>query len=298
MSSVSFDPVAHMYDATRGYPEEVARQLVQQVDRVADGNAQTRFLEVGVGTGRIAVPLAGLGRQYTGIDISEKMLSRLEEKLHAAHWREASLEWGSVPDEDATRKLSVQRFAHEESQGNIRLVVSDMTAIPFHDDTFDAVIAMHVFHLVEEWQEALREVLRVLRPGGVLIRCWDDKWEEHWKPGPGDIRKRWSEIVQEAGVSTAHPGVGEQVVTTWLQQQGFETEQFAVVDWEREVTPRAIFEGLKQRLWTSTIFVPDDIFAASIERLQQWVDEHYGATIDDKYVQSQRIVVGRTRVGR
>jgi hypothetical protein len=29
MTSVSFDPVAHLYDATRGYPEEVTRQIIQ-----------------------------------------------------------------------------------------------------------------------------------------------------------------------------------------------------------------------------------------------------------------------------
>ena len=55
--SVSFDAVAHGYDATRGFPEEVGQQLAQEIDRAAHGNAQTRFLEIGVGTGRIATPL-------------------------------------------------------------------------------------------------------------------------------------------------------------------------------------------------------------------------------------------------
>ena len=49
MSSVSFDPVAHMYDATRGYPDHVARQVAEEMECAVDGNAQTRFLEVGVG---------------------------------------------------------------------------------------------------------------------------------------------------------------------------------------------------------------------------------------------------------
>jgi ubiquinone/menaquinone biosynthesis C-methylase UbiE len=287
-----------MYDATRGLPEDVARQLAQKVDQAADGNVQTRFLEVGVGTGRFAVPLAERGRQYIGIDISEKMLSRLEEKLSAASWRKTPLEWGSVGDEDATRKLAVRCFAQEEKQGSMRLLVADMTDIPFFDQSFDAVLAVHVFHLMKDWQKALQEILRVLRSGGVLVRCWEDKWEEDWKPGPGDIRRQWSKIALELGGNTDRPGVGEQVVTAWLQQQGFATEQFGVVEWEREVTPRVMFESVKQRLWTSTMFVPDDIFDASIERLRQWVDEHYGATIDDKYVLPQRFVVSRTRIGR
>ncbi len=297
MSSVSFDPVAHLYDATRGFPESVAGQIAHALDEAANGNAQTRFFEVGVGTGRVAVPLSEHGRQYTGIDISEKMLSRFEEKLRAAGWKEDFMEWGSMPDEDGARKLDVQRFIHEEKQGSMRLLIADMTAIPFRDHSFDAVIAVHVFHLVSDWQKALQEVMRVLHPGGVLVRCWEENWEELWKPGPGDIRKQWSKIVvEELGGSTARPGVGEQVVTAWLQQQGFETEQVDVVTWEREITPRTILQGIEQRLWTSTLSVPDDIFAASIKRLREWMDEHYGATIDDKYVQQQRFVISKTQV--
>ena len=85
-------------------------------------------------------------------------------------------------------------------------------------------------------------------------------------------------------------------MTAWLQQQGFETEQVDVVTWEQEITPRTILQGIEQRLWTSTLFVPDDIFTASIQRLRQWMDEHYGTTIDDVYVQQQRIVVSKTQL--
>ncbi|HZO75936.1 MAG TPA: class I SAM-dependent methyltransferase [Ktedonobacteraceae bacterium] len=299
MSSVSFDPVSHMYDITRGYPEEVARQLAQKIDRAVEGNAQTRFLEIGIGTGRIAFPLTELGRQYTGIDISRKMLSRLEEKLLTAGWQqEAPLGWGSEPDEDAARQSDVQRFVQREKQGAMRLAVSDMTAIPFHDHTFDVVVAVHVFHLISDWQKALEEVVRVLRPGGLLVRSWDEDWEEFWAPGSDDIRKQWCKIVQDLGGSTARPGAGDQAVTTWLQQRGFEVAQVDAVTWEQQLTPRALFQGVEQRLWTSTMFVPDTIFAASLKQLRQWVDERYGTTIDSPYVQQQRIVINRARLLR
>lgn len=299
MSSVSFDPVSHMYDITRGYPEEVARQLAQKIDRAVDGNERTRFLEIGIGTGRVAFPLAELGRQYTGIDISRKMLSRLEEKLLTAGWQEeALLEWGCEPDEDAVRQSDVQRFVQREKQGAMRLAVSDMTAIPFHDHAFDVAVAVHVFHLISDWQKALEEVVRVLRPGGLLVRSWDEDWEEFWAPGSDDIRKQWCKIVQDLGGSTARPGAGDQAVTTWLQQHGFEVEQVDAVIWEQQLTPRALFQGVEQRLWTSTMFVPDAIFADSLEQLRKWVDERYGTTIDNPYVQQQRIVINRARLLR
>jgi ubiquinone/menaquinone biosynthesis C-methylase UbiE len=295
MTSISFDPMAHAYDAIRGYPHEVSRHIAEAIDQAAQANAQTRFLEVGVGTGRVAFPLTERGRQYTGIDISEKMLSRLEEKLRAAHWREVVQEWGSMPEEDAARQLDVQRFVHEGKPGAVRLVKSDMTAIPFHDASFDAVIAVHVFHLVSEWQQALQEIMRVLRPGGLFIRYWNDRWEEHWKPGQGDIRRVWSAIVEELGGSTRMPGVTDQEVTDWLQASSYETEQRELLTWQQEITPRTHFESVIHYQATSPWSVPDDLFAVSLQRLQQWMNEHYETTVNEKFIETERLILSRTR---
>ncbi|HZR43321.1 MAG TPA: class I SAM-dependent methyltransferase [Ktedonobacteraceae bacterium] len=296
MTSISFDPVAQRYDATRGYPQEVARQIAEAIDGAADGNAQTRFLEVGVGTGRVALPLAALGRNYAGIDISENMLSQLENKLRTTGWQEESLSWGSLPDEVMERKLDVQRFLHQEKQATMRLVKADMTDIPFYDHSFDVVIAVHVFHLVSDWQKALQEVVRILRPGGLLLRCGNGNWHKQWETGRGDIRKQWSKIVQELGGEVSRPGASERTVTAWLQEQGFQTEQWEVLRWQKTITPRAIFEGVAQRLWSNTWSVPDAIFALSVERLQQWMDEQYGTAIDEVSTEEECLVLSRTRV--
>jgi ubiquinone/menaquinone biosynthesis C-methylase UbiE len=37
------------------------------------------------------------------------------------------------------------------------------------NDTFDAVIAVHIFHLVSAWQQAMNEAARVVRHGGMLL---------------------------------------------------------------------------------------------------------------------------------
>ena len=135
-----------------------------------------------------------------------------------------------------------------------------------------------------------------MRPGGELLRCWEEKWQDQWKPGTEDIRNHWCTIVQELGGSTEHPGTSDQEVTEWLQKQGFETEQVEVLTWSRSTTPRAIFDGIAQRVWTSTQLVPDAIFATSLERLQQWMDEYYGDTLDKVFTQDQRVIISRTQV--
>src|SRR5437773_2512202 len=107
MPSLSFDPAAEYYDATRGYPANVAEQIVQAIVNAANAKPGMRFLEVGIGTGRIAFPLASLGYTYTGVDISEKMVERLEGKLEGAGWQKQEQPWGSLPDEEMSKPSTV-----------------------------------------------------------------------------------------------------------------------------------------------------------------------------------------------
>ncbi len=47
-------------------------------------------------------------------------------------------------------------------------VVGDACALPIADESYDAVFALQVLHHIEDWQSALKEIRRVLRPGGRL----------------------------------------------------------------------------------------------------------------------------------
>jgi SAM-dependent methyltransferase len=105
-------------------------------------------LEIGIGTGRIALPLAEAGMRIVGVDISLEMLRRLV--INAGP---------SGPP----------------------LAVADATRLPFADHRFASAIASHVFHLIPNWTSAVDELLRVLRPGGILLASRggrpDDGWE-------------------------------------------------------------------------------------------------------------------------
>jgi SAM-dependent methyltransferase len=129
---VSFDRAADYYDVTRGLlPETMAEVVDVLVDALSDHQP---VLEIGVGTGRIAVPLAEAGLDVVGIDLSDPMLRKLQEK---------------------DRSLPVAR--------------ADCARLPFSDARFGGVVASHVFHLVPEWRAAVQEVLRVLRPDGAFL---------------------------------------------------------------------------------------------------------------------------------
>jgi len=46
---------------------------------------------------------------------------------------------------------------------------ADAAALPFPDDRFDIVLSFAMFHHVPDWQRAVAESVRVLRPGGMLV---------------------------------------------------------------------------------------------------------------------------------
>jgi SAM-dependent methyltransferase len=46
---------------------------------------------------------------------------------------------------------------------------ADATALPFADDSFDAVLSVLMLHHVVDWERAVAEAARVLRPGGVVV---------------------------------------------------------------------------------------------------------------------------------
>ncbi|MEA2435366.1 MAG: hypothetical protein QOG54_2823 [Actinomycetota bacterium] len=107
-----------------------------------------RALDIGVGTGRFAVPLARAGVDLTGLDLSETMLKQL--------------------------------IVNAGGESLVRLVRGDATALPFPDDTFDASLTVWVFHLIPNWRAAVDELVRVVVPDGRLvveIGGWDSSFE-------------------------------------------------------------------------------------------------------------------------
>ncbi len=94
----------------------------------------SRVLDLGCGTGEVAVQLIRLGYEVFGLDIAEPMA----------------------------------RYARARCGSN-RFRVGDMERLPFPDDTFDAVVCLGVIEYLAADDRALREIWRVLRPGGTAV---------------------------------------------------------------------------------------------------------------------------------
>lgn len=80
------EQIASLYDASSQdmYDPAILGPTVDLLASLADGGSRTA-LELGIGTGRVAVPLTDRGVQLAGIDLSEPMLNELRRKPGAAH---------------------------------------------------------------------------------------------------------------------------------------------------------------------------------------------------------------------
>jgi SAM-dependent methyltransferase len=128
--SVPFDRVADRYDETRG-GEERGRLLAREIDPLLDRGR--RALEIGVGTGLVALGLRDLGHRVLGVDLSPPMAARAAARL------------GPV------------------------VALGDAMRLPVADAALDQAYSVWVLHLVGDRSTVLAEVARVLRPGGRYV---------------------------------------------------------------------------------------------------------------------------------
>lgn len=70
--------------------------------------------------------------------------------------------WGVDLNNDYLKKA-------DKLDGKVKLIRADVSKLPFEDNYFDKVIASEILEHVEDDSKALREIFRVLRPGGRLI---------------------------------------------------------------------------------------------------------------------------------
>lgn len=112
----------------------------RHVSAIADVGAQ-RVLDVGCGTGNVALPLALQGRSVTLIDNCIEMLETAHDKL---------------------RKENL----HPPSEFHL-LSATDMK--PFETSSFDAVNVLLVLFNIAEGRQALESIVNCVRPGGLLV---------------------------------------------------------------------------------------------------------------------------------
>src|SRR6476619_6977232 len=100
--TVRLHRAAEFYDTTRDAGDAATTDTIEHLATWLSGRG--RLLEIGVGTGLLALPLAARGLNVDGVDVSTAMLPKLRQKASGA--------------------------------GDVRVVEADARRLPFRDGTY------------------------------------------------------------------------------------------------------------------------------------------------------------------
>jgi ubiquinone/menaquinone biosynthesis C-methylase UbiE len=116
----------------------VLRDRILELARLGPSD---RLLDIGAGTGLLALAAAPRVARVSALDVSPAMCRHLERKLN---------------------RLEI---------GNAEILLNTATALPLADDAVDVVLSNYCFHHLSDPEKgrALAEIERVLRPGGRLV---------------------------------------------------------------------------------------------------------------------------------
>jgi SAM-dependent methyltransferase len=236
---VSFDRAAEYYDQTRALPRAALEGVVGVLGAELEGRG--RCLEIGVGTGRIALPLAGAGVPMAGIDVSAPMVGRLLAKAG-----------GHAP---------------------FPLALADATRLPFRDGVFGAALCVHVLHLIPRWEAGVDELLRVVRPGGVVLVDLGGPED----PVVTSVEERFGEA---AGIDAQkRPGVTRDATRDLddrFASAGCDVRVLDPVPVTSEGTLAELIDRLGDGIYSWTWSLDEDTRRRAADDLRAWASEEYG----------------------
>lgn len=161
---------------------------------------QASVLDVGAGPGTITLEFAAHVARVTATEINDDALS-------------------------LSRSLAAERGAH-----NVDFSVEDVHALSFADDSFDIVHAHQVLQHVADPVQALREMKRVTKPGGIVAARDADYAGFIWFPLlPG--LDEWLHLYRAAAQANGgEPDAGRRLLS-WARAAGFESVTSTASSW-------------------------------------------------------------------
>ena len=243
-----YDQIADIYDNTRTLPPEVDRQVTECILQLASATPDTKFLELGIGTGLNALPIINRGYAYTGVDISPQMLAQLRRKLP-----------NILP--------------------NLQLIQAEASSLSMlNNNAFDVVMMRHMLHLVPEWRSCLAEIRRVLQPQGIYLYC-----ESLWTAHQIKFEQQWQAILDQykSPRSNLKPvknsRADKQGVIQVLKAQGAIIETVVAAKWRVEQTVGELLDIYQTKDHGSCWSIPHDTFPAAMQEFRKWCKAYYGS---------------------
>lgn len=219
----AFDQIAPVYDETR---EPIDARALEGLCRILSLEGASSILEVGVGTGRVAIPLQARGFVVTGLDGSRSMISLAR------------------------------------SKGVSRLVMGNAYRMPFRNSSFDHALFVDVLGLLEDPDAALREAARVNRRGTLALL----QHHVRLGTGGEDreqVRALMHEVLAELGFPLLPPRPGTNREEALLERWPPDRRTVLIVI-DLEESPEKRLEMFEKRADRTLLDVPPDLLAKAL----------------------------------
>jgi demethylmenaquinone methyltransferase/2-methoxy-6-polyprenyl-1,4-benzoquinol methylase len=137
-----FDTISTNYDGlNRVISFGIDVKWRKRVIKIISETNPDSVLDIATGTGDLAISLAKTGaKEIVGLDLSEGMLA-----------------------------VGRKKIEEEKLTGRIKMIQGDSEALPFDDNSFDAISVAFGVRNFENLEKGLSEILRVLKPGGIFV---------------------------------------------------------------------------------------------------------------------------------
>jgi demethylmenaquinone methyltransferase/2-methoxy-6-polyprenyl-1,4-benzoquinol methylase len=145
-----FDKDAHHYLSKHLTPEKI-RERDRILAMINHDKRYQRILDLGCGPGTISMDLLGISNEVWGIDISGDMI-----------------------------RIASERCRGTEAGARMFFGVGDAENLNFPDNFFDAVVCLGVLRYLGSLEKGLKEIRRVLRPGGVIVGTFYQRYSLYW----------------------------------------------------------------------------------------------------------------------
>ena len=228
MGRQDYNRMAEAYARYRQPHPDVIEALIAQ----GGIGAGSRVLEIGCGTGNYILTIAArTGAFCTGVDPSSEMMRR------------ARRQTGWPKDREERPEVAFIRAAAED--------------LPLSDRQFDLVYSVDVIHHLEDRDEAAREMLRVLQPGGMAMVVTESE---------DDLRQRTPHVTYFPDIVEVelqrYPSI--ETIQQELAAAGLAVGETIAVSRPVEVDDIAQF---RDRAYSSLHLIGEDAFRTGLERM-------------------------------